>query len=179
LRAVFHRLKHPGMRSPLPAALPALLLALAGCTQSPDAYPSLLPRPIESQSFVEPERPAVVAAPDAALDARIAKATAGLQTGSQRFATAAQVAEAKVAVARGVAEGSDAWLEAQTAISDLETLRAPTLAMLAALETMAGERGQAGQPAYPALDSAVAAANAMATAQGDRIHALEAALAGA
>ncbi|ATY31375.1 hypothetical protein [Sphingomonas psychrotolerans] len=167
------------MRSPLPAALPALLLALAGCTQSPDAYPSLLPRPIESQSFAEPARPAAVAAPDAALDARIAEASAGLQTGRQRFAAAAQEAEAKVAVARGVAEGSEAWLNAQTALSNLESLRAPTLATLAALETMASERGQAGQPPYPALDSAVAAADALATAQGDRIGALEAALAGA
>ena len=167
------------MRSPLPAMLPALSLALAGCTQSPDAYPSLLPRPIESQSLAEPERPAAVARPDATLDARIAEATATLQTGNQRFAAAAQEAEAKVAVARGVAEGSEAWLDAQTALSNLESLRAPILTTLAALETLASERGQAGQPAYPALDSAVAAADAMATAQGDRIGALEAALAGA
>lgn len=179
MREVFHKLKQPGMRSPLPIALPALALGLAGCTQSPDAYPSLLPRPIEKQSLAEPERPAAVAAPDAALDARISEVTATLRSANQRFAAAAQEAEAKIAVARGVPEGSDAWLDAQTALSTLESLRAPTLAALAEIESVASERGQAGKPPYPALDSAVAAADAMANAQGDRIGALEAALAGA
>jgi hypothetical protein len=167
------------MRSLLFAALPALVFGLAGCTQSPDAYPSLLPRPIEKQSLAEPERPAAVAAPDAALDARIAKVTATLHSANQRFTAAAQEAEAKIAVARGVPEGSDAWLGAQAALSTLESLRAPTLTALAEIESVASERGQAGEPVYPALDSAVAAADAMANAQGDRIRALEAALAGA
>jgi hypothetical protein len=179
LREVFHKLKHPAMRSPLLAALPALGLALAGCTQSPNAYPSLLPRPIESQSLAEPQRPAAVAARDAALDAKIAEVSAALQTGNQRFATAAQEAEAKVAVARGVPEGSSGWLDAQTALSNLESLRAPTLTILSELEALAIARGQAGQPPYPALDSAIAAGDVIATAQGDRIGALEAALAGA
>lgn len=167
------------MRSPLFATLPALAIALAGCTQSPDSYPSLLPRPIEKQSLAEPERPVPVATPDAKLDARIAELTASLTMGNQRFATAAQEAEAKIAVARGVAEGSDAWLDAQTALSTVESLRAPTLTGLAALEELAIERGKAGEPPYPALDSAIAAADAMAKAQSDRIQALEAALSGA
>lgn len=165
------------MRSRLFAAL--CVPALAGCTQDSTTYPSLLPRPIETQSLAEPERPPVVATPDPALDARIASVTATLQAGNQRFAAAAQDAEAKVAVARGVREGSDAWLDAQTALSTLESLRAPTLTTLAELEAMATERGTAGKPPYPALDSAVAAADAMASAQADRIGALEAALAGA
>ncbi|AQR73172.1 hypothetical protein [Sphingomonas sp. LM7] len=167
------------MRSPLLAALPILVAALGGCTQSPDAYPSLLPRPIESQSLAEPDRPAPVVAPDPALDKRIAEAGAALTAGNQRFIKAAQEAEAKVAVARGVREGSDAWLDAQTALSTLESLRAPILASVSELEDLAIARGQAGQPPYPALDSAITAGNAIATAQGDRIGALEAALAGA
>jgi hypothetical protein len=179
LREVFHKLKHPVMRSRLFAALPALAFGLGGCTADTGTYPSLLPRPIEKQSLAEPERPAAVAAPDPALDKRIAEITATLRSGNQRFTAAAQEAEAKVAVARGVREGSEAWLDAQTGLSTLESLRQPTLAALTELETMASERGQAGKPAYPGLDSAVAAADAMATAQGDRIAALEAALAGA
>jgi hypothetical protein len=155
------------------------VLALAGCTQDSAVYPSLLPRAIETQSLAEPERPVVAVAADPALDARIASVSATLQSGNQRFVKAAQETEAKVAVARGVREGSEAWLDAQTALSTLESLRAPTLTTLAELEAMATERGTAGKPAYPALDSAVAAADAMATAQADRIGALEAALAGA
>lgn len=165
------------MRSPHFAAF--CVLALTGCTQDSTTYPSLLPRPIETQSLAEPERPPVVATPDAALDARIARGTATLQSGNQRFVKAAQEAEAKVAVARGVREGSEAWLDAQTALSTLESLRAPTLATLAELEAIATERGTAGKPSYPALDAAVIAADTMATTQADRIGALEAALAGA
>jgi hypothetical protein len=161
-------------------SLPLLIaVALVGCTQSSTRYPSLLPRPIESQSLAEPERPAPVATPDPALDARIAEVTASLEAGNQRFTSAAQEAEAKVAVARGVPEGSEAWLDAQAALATLGALRAPTLTALADLERTVIERGQAGQPPYPALEAAVAAADAMATAQGDRINALEAALAGA
>ena len=167
------------MRSLPLFALTVLVAALAGCTQSPGAYPSLLPRPIESGSFAEPERPAQVAIPDAALDTRIAGFNASLTAGNQQFAAAAQEAEAKVAVARGVPQGSDAWLDAQTALSQLESLRAPLLIALSDLEEIAIERGKAGQPPYPALDSAIAAAEAMTTAQGDRIKAIEAALAGA
>jgi hypothetical protein len=165
------------MRSSLFAALP--LLVLASCAPGPDNYPSLLPRPIEGQSLAEPERPVPVATADPALDTRIAEARAALQAGNQRFTAAAQEAEAKVAVARGVAEGSEAWLDAQTALSRLESLRAPTLTTLADLERTAIARGEAGQPPYPALDAAVTAAEVMATTQGDRIGALEAALAGA
>lgn len=167
------------MRS-LPLFAPvALVAALAGCTRSPDGYPSLLPRPIEAQSLAEPQRPVPVATPDATLDTRIAELTASLAAGNQRFAAAAQEAEAKVAVARGVPEGSETWLDAQAALSTLESLRAPTLLALADLEGMVIERGKAGQPPYPALESAVAATDAMANAQADRIGALEAALAGA
>ncbi|MDT8758003.1 hypothetical protein MZO42_04775 [Sphingomonas psychrotolerans] len=166
------------MRSRLFAALPALAFALAGCTTDTGTYPSLLPRPIEKQSLAEPERPVPVATPDPVLDKRIAEVTASLRSGNQRFTAAAQETEAKVAVARGLPEGSSAWLDAQTALSTLESMRQPTLATLTELETMASERGQAGTPAYPPLDAAVAAADAMATAQGDRIAALEAALSG-
>ncbi|NIJ18492.1 nitrous oxide reductase accessory protein NosL [Sphingomonas naasensis] len=170
------------MRSSLFAALPALaplvLIALAGCTQSPDAYPSLLPRPIEKQSLAEPERVAAVPVPDPALDSRIAALSTPLAANSQKFAAAAQDAEAKIAVARGVAEGSDAWLDAQTALSTIESLRAPTLNALAQLEEIAIERGKAGEPPYPALDAVIAEADGMAKAQDMRIAALKAALGG-
>nr|WP_294810147.1 hypothetical protein [uncultured Sphingomonas sp.] len=167
------------MRSLSSFAPVALVAALTGCTQSPGAYPSLLPRPIEGGSFAEPQRPAPVVAPDAALDKRIAEFNASLTAGNQQFAAAAQEAEAKVAVSRGIPQGSDAWLDAQTALSRLESLRAPLLIALSDLEEIAIERGKAGQPPYPALDLAITAADTMTTAQGDRIKSIEAALAGA
>jgi hypothetical protein len=156
-----------------------MLIALAGCTETPNRYPSLLPRPIESQSTAEPDRPVPQATPDAALDSRIASLVASLDEANRRFAAAAQDAEAKVAVARGVAEGSERWLDAHAALSALETLRAPTLDTLAELDRLVIDRGQAGQPPYPALMEASERTQRLATEQGDRIGALEAALAGA
>ena len=156
-------------------------IALAGCTQSSTKYPSLLPRPIEAQSLNEPvpsPAPSPAATPDAALDAKVAAIRSGAEDNGRRFATAAQDAEAKVAVARGVKEGSDAWLEAQIALSGLEALRAPSLDALQALEALAIERDAAGQSSYPPLDDAVARVEALATAQQQRIETLEKALGG-
>jgi hypothetical protein len=161
-------------RTPLLAAI-----LLAGCTQSPGRYPSLLPRPIEGQSLAEPERPVPVATPDAALDTRIAAITATLDASDKKFVAAAQQAEAKIAVARGLKEGTPGWLDAQAALSTLDALKAPVATALAELEQMEIERGTAGQPPYPALDAAQARAEALSTAQSDRIGALEATLAGA
>ena len=49
-----------------------LFAPLAGCAVPDVSAPSLLPRPIEGRSEAEPERPAPVATPDPALDAKIA-----------------------------------------------------------------------------------------------------------
>jgi hypothetical protein len=159
--------------------VPILAVALAGCTQSATRYPSLLPRAAESQSLAEPVRPIAVATPDVTLDAKIAELTTTLDATATAFNASAQAAEAKVAVARGLPAGSERWLDAQTALADLATLRGPILTIGADLEELAIERGAAGLPPYPALDAAVARANALADAQQDRMGALEAALAGA
>ncbi|WP_066794984.1 hypothetical protein [Sphingomonas soli] len=155
------------------------LAALAGCTQSATRHPSLLPRAAESQSLAEPVRPVPVATPDAALDKKIADLVGQLDSLAAAFNAGAQDAEAKIAVARGLPEGSERWLDAQAALSTLDTLRAPALTLLSDLEEMAIDRGVAGLPPYPALDAAIARAEALSTAQQDRSGALEAALAGA
>ncbi|WP_404339139.1 hypothetical protein AB2M62_07855 [Sphingomonas sp. MMS12-HWE2-04] len=159
--------------------LPALVaLVLAGCAQSTRHYPSLLPRAGESPNLAEPERTVPTATPDPVLDSQLATLTGALTSNGQRFAAAAQDTEAKVAVARGVAIGSDAWLNAQTALSGLASLRAPTLSTLAELEEMAIQRGEKGLVPYPALDAAVQSARTLATEQDRRIDALDAALSG-
>lgn len=162
------------MRRP---ALPLLLvLALAGCMEADDKYPSLLPRAIESQSIAEPERPAAVAAPDPALDARVAEAIAELDAAERDFTVAAQNAEALIAVARGLPEGSEPWIGAQAALAQLAAKREPVLSALASLEAMAIARGEAGLPPYPAIEAAVARAGALSAGQAARSQGLEAAL---
>ncbi|MCW3847694.1 hypothetical protein OF829_10615 [Sphingomonas sp. LB-2] len=159
-------------------ALPllALILPLAGCVQSDSKYPSLLPRPAESQGTAEPDRPVPVAAADPALDKRIAELSATLDSAQKAFAKAAQDAEARIAVARGLPEGSEPWLDAQVALGALDAVRGQTTDVVEALEALAIERGRTGMPPYPALSAAIARANALAADQAKRIKLLESAL---
>jgi len=153
-------------------------LALTGCIQSSGEYPSLLPRAAESQGLEEPVRPVAVAVPDAAFDKQIADLTAQLDVLAAAFNKGAQEAEARIAVARGLPEGSEPWIEAQTALANLDTMRAPVQTVVSDLEALAIERGAAGLPPYPALDAATARAGALSAEQQERSKALEAALAG-
>ncbi len=161
-------------------ALPLLALALplAGCIQSDEKYPSLLPRAIESQSTAEPERPAPVAAADPALDKQVADLSAALDAAQKAFSAAAQDAEARIAVARGLPEGSEPWIDAQVALGRLDMVRGQSTDALNALEALAIERGKNGLPPYPALQVAIARATALSADQAKRIKSLEAALTG-
>ncbi|OAN60107.1 hypothetical protein [Sphingomonas sp. TDK1] len=163
------------MRSlPLLAVGAALL---AGCAQTSTRYPSLLPRANEGLNFIEPERPAPQATPDAAFDARIAALTATLELTDQEFQKAAKDAESKVARARGQAAGTSAWLDAQTALSVLDGLRSRAAVTLADLDQLRVERGQSGQQDYPALQTAIDRAGVIVAAQETRARSLEAAIA--
>jgi hypothetical protein len=164
------------MRSPA-LSVPLMALLLTGCIQSDSKYPSLLPREIESQSTAEPTRAPVTVAPDPALDKRIADLTAQLDKAQTDFSAAAQGAEAKVAVARGLPEGSEPWIDANVALAGLDVLRGQASDALEALEQLAIERGRGGQPPYPALDAAIARARALADDQARRIRTLESSLA--
>lgn len=158
--------------------VPLLAIGLSACADPTGPYPSLLPRAVETQSLAEPERTAPVATADPALDAKIAETADVLNAAEKRFGAAAQEAEAKVAVARGVAAGSERWLDAQVALSTLDALRAPVATAQADLEQTIIARGGAGKPPYPALQALAQRAEALSTAQGTRIRALEGALAG-
>jgi len=138
-----------------------LCLVLAGCVDTTTRYPSLLPRPIEKTSLAEPvPAPAAPVAPDPALDARIAAIVRSAGEAEAAFTKAADEAETKVALARGTAEGSDAWLTAQVALAALDVARQPFVAQQADLEQLAIDRATSGQPPYPALEKAVADARA-------------------
>jgi hypothetical protein len=163
----------PMKRYIAPLALPILLAACA----SPGAYPSLLPRGSERVGFEEPAAPPPVAvAADPALDARIAAVGQRATDAASRFDGAAAKAEQMARAARGAAAGSDAWLNAQTALADLDVLRAETLEGLTDLEQLASERALALSADYPALEAAIATVRTAADEQAKRIAALQATL---
>jgi hypothetical protein len=135
-------------------SLAVLTLWLGGCAGADTArYPSLLPRPIESRSDAEPAvaPPAPVVA-DPALDGKLADYAASLDKTEKAFAPAADHAEALARAAHGDAVGSDHWLDAQTALAQLDTYRSDLSAMLTDVEQIAIDRAAAGQPDYPAVE---------------------------
>ncbi|NWM25081.1 hypothetical protein, partial [Escherichia coli] len=84
-----------------------------------------------------------------------AEIRAGLDAGAKAFAAGAQETEAKIAVSRGLPQGSEAWLQAQVAMGELAELRRPAVSALSDLEEMATQRGVDGLAPYPALDAAI------------------------
>lgn len=163
------------------ASLPAIGLALAlfACaTPETEGYPSLAPRPVEKLGFAEPAAPeAKPVVADPALDTSIAAARAKLASGKTAFDTAADSAAAAARAAKGAAAGSEPWIEAQTRLATLDSLRADTSLVVTELEQLAITRATALEPAYPALETLRGEATAQADDQAKRIAALQAQLA--
>jgi hypothetical protein len=129
----------------------ALAPLLAACATDSGAYPSLAPRPIEKLGFAEPASKPAEAKPDPALDAKIATLGTSLDTVAKGFAADAAKAEAASRKAHGAAVGSDAWLDAQTALAQLDDWRAQASSLVTDLDQAASDRAASLAPAYPAL----------------------------
>ena len=153
-----------------------LLLPLAACATASGDFPSLAPRPIEQRSDAEPEVVPVTAAPDPALDARVAGLVSQVETDAAAFSAAADRVAARLPGARRGGVGSDAWVDAQTAISQLLPSREAISGAQADLEQIALDRAVAGQPPYPALEAARQTVTAAADAQRARYEELVAEL---
>jgi hypothetical protein len=159
---------------------PLLLLVpfVSACSADTTAYPSLAPRAAEREGFEEPAA-AVAAAPaaDPALDARIAALLRERAAAAAAFDAGATRAERAARLAAGAAAGSDRWLDAQTALAELDSLRATHADAIGGLEELASARALALAPPYPALERALTEARAAAAAQTRRIDAVAALLA--
>jgi hypothetical protein len=153
------------------------ILTLAACSHDTAAYPSLAPRAVEKLGFAEPETPA--AAPltvDPALDARIASVTARLDAVAHGFDAALAKAQAAARAAGTRTVGSDAWLDAQTALGGLDDWRAQASALAAEASDLAGARAQALAPEYPALARLQAAAETETARQDGAIGRIQGSL---
>ncbi|WEK42922.1 MAG: hypothetical protein P0Y64_16495 [Candidatus Sphingomonas colombiensis] len=158
------------MKPLLPLA--ALVLLLGACAER--EYPSLLPRAGERQDFREPPAPPPTpVTADPTLDSRIAAARDALKQASDAFDTAAIRAERLTNAASNAPAGSDAWLDAQTALADLDAAHARQVEALTDLEQLASDRALTLAPAYAALDQAVADAQQAADASAARIASLQ------
>jgi hypothetical protein len=160
--------------------LPALsLLALAGCARDGGTFPSLAPRPTEKLGFAEPEAPpAPPLTADPTLDARIAALTTQLGAAARGFDAALGKARAAAGRPGARTAGSDAWLDAQTALSGLDDWRGQASGVAAEASGLAATRAQTLAPDYPALARIQAAAEAETTRQDSAIGKLQASLPG-
>lgn len=160
-----------------PFLVPLTALALAACARDDTVYPSLAQRPAELRGFAEPEAPPPAPLrPDPALDARVAELTTRLKAVTAGFDRDASRADAAAARAGARTVGSDAWLDAQTALAALDDWRAQATEIASDASDAASERAARLDPPYPALEAAQAAADAEVARQDARITALSARL---
>ena len=146
----------PVFRTAFALTAPLILIG-CGAAPSPNA-PSLLPRPIEKRDFAAPIVVPAEVAPDSAFDLRIAETVAAFDVAAKAFDSAQAGLAARIDRAKGTTQGSDAWVEGQTAFGEMQQLRTATDSAMAEIESLAIDRGVAGQPPYPRLDAAIAAA---------------------
>ena len=165
----------PGLRTPFAFLIP---LALAAGCAAPGPYPSLAPRPSE-KAYAEDaeERKPTPQADDPALAGEIDRLLAEARAGARDFDSALPGAQ-RTAGSAGAA-GSDSWIEAQQALSRLESARARTTAALADLDRLSVERtsaGTLGEGDSERLRRATEEMQALADSQADRLQRLGASL---
>jgi hypothetical protein len=146
------------MSRPL-APLPIALFALSGCTMTANE-PSLAPRAIERMSASEPAAPQPEAPPlpeDASQQQRVAALVARARDGDARFQQQQTAANRLISAGSGAPLGSEAWVQAQEALSRAENLRTivtQSLADLDSLQIAAAQNG-AGPESAGMLNDAV------------------------
>ena len=159
------------LRAPLAILVPFALAA--GCA-APGPYPSLAPRPAEKAYADDAEERKPIPQPDdPALAGEIDRLLAEAKAGAADFD--AQLPTAQAAAGAAGAAGSDAWIEAQQALSRLESARARTTAAVADLDRLAVERaaaGTLGEADSERLRAATAEIQALTDAQADRLQRL-------
>ena len=156
-------------------------LCVAACaTPSGDGYPSLAKRPIEGTLSTRPPEPQPAPPPlpaDASLAERIARYSGDAAAGESRFRAALGTAQARTRSAAGAGPSSEAWLEAQMAISAADAARGPSVAALASLDGLQTARIDGGNNAgIIELAETLASVSAMVEAQNRALHALSASL---
>ena len=161
------------MRSVPKLLISASLLSLSACG-APVQAPSLMPRAVEKQPIdmpveqaSEPERPA-----DPALQAALAKQIDAAQAGDRDFAARRSAAENAVAKAAGKAQGGEEWVQAQEAITALESARAAVRNAAAAIDALRDDPAYAAPGNRAAIDAAARQVSAIEDAQSAAVAAL-------
>ena len=161
----------------MPRAAPLLaatLLAclLGGCATGGD-FPSLAPRPVEQLSFEEPIKVDPPVAADPALSGRAGALLGEARAGDRQFEEA--YGRALPLVRAAGPAGSDAWIQAQEAISRVEAARIGTTNALSELDLLIAEQSDDPTNArvWADLQSARQAAENLVADQRRRLEGLK------
>lgn len=147
-----------------------LMMPLAGCTGPSGSFPPLDLRPVETAKPVEAApKPVTFVLTEAALatfETRITAAETAAKSSDTAFNKALPAIRRTVTAGQGAAMGSDAWLEAQQALSRLEQSRAGAEAARADLDIVLRELSVVSEPRLQTrTDSARETIHAIANAQ--------------
>lgn len=159
------------------ALISASVWSLSACTADVQA-PSLLPRAAEKQPIEMPlsEAREIPTPADPALRAAIEKQVDAAQVGDQEFAARRGITEQAVAKAAGKAQGSEEWVQAQEAITALETARRAVRDAAAAIEALRDDPAYASAGNRAAIDAAVKQVATIEEAESAAVAALTARL---
>lgn len=137
-----------------------------------------MPRAVEKQPIdmpvsepVERESPA-----DPTLQAALAKQVAAAEKGDRDFGTQHAVAEKAVTAVAGAAQGSEAWVQAQEAITALEASRALVRDAANAIEALRDNPAYASTGNRAAIDAAAARVSEIERVETEKVAALSAKL---
>lgn len=161
---------------------PALLisaaaLALSACGASVQA-PSLLPRTVEKQPIDMPVSDPVEAQTplSPALRAAIDKQIEAAEAGDKEFAARRATAEEAVAKAAGKGQGSEEWVQAQEAVTALESARGAVRDAAGAIDALRDDPANATSGNREAIDAAAKRVGAIVDSEAGAVQALAAKL---
>ncbi|MBW8744804.1 MAG: hypothetical protein JF628_10745 [Sphingomonas sp.] len=161
------------MRSVQKLLISASLLGLSACGTQVSA-PSLMPRAVEKQPIdmpveeaAEPQGPA-----DPALQTALARQIDAAQAGDKDFTERRAAAENAVAKAAGKAQGGEEWVQAQEAITALESARAAVRDAAAAIDALRDNPAYAAPGNRAAIDAAARQVSGIEDAQSAAVAAL-------
>jgi hypothetical protein len=117
------------------------------------SFPSLAKRPAETRDRSIPPPAVIVPAPvDAALAAEVERFASEAAVGNSAFQKLLGQSRNSVAAAAGATVSSESWVDAQLAISSLDSARYASVAALAALDTLHVEHQDTNDAARVAAD---------------------------
>ena len=165
------------MRSIQAFLISAAALALSACGAEVKA-PSLMPRAVEKQPIDMPvaEASETQTPLDPRLQAAIARQIEAAQAGDRDFTVRRGAAETAVAKAAGKPQGSEEWVQAQEAVTALETARGAVHDAAAAIEALRDDPANRTSGNREAIDAATKQVSAIEASEAAAVAALTAKL---